>query len=926
MIIKIIPNTIDTSVEQRVHGLSDYICDPKQTRSSFLADYIHKEGQDSLSEKCVYSNSRNFLDDNWEYQKIEMSQTASLNSQVSDPIVHLVGSFKKFEVPTIAQFEQQIDILVKHLGAEELQMQYALHMDTDNVHFHLIINKVHPFKKNKHGENKVIDLGDGWIIYASHQAIAEIEAKQGWLSEPNPLFIFNHQTQKCEKNPHYSAHNSLEQLTSKIKDQEHRHQQNSNLRTEIWMEESPPARLERIISKALSKVKNWEEWHNELAKFKLSYELKRHGAIFNFHVLPKPVSFKSSDFCQKSVTLRALEKKWGAFQPASKDIVASLTQNKQINPYHLFKKEDYLLKELHTAYLKYKNEKDQITAQNRNESDEINFLHLYFRDHKQKLMSDLQRKFPEVNPQTIKTLLHYKHKSDQTKYKKERRAEYAKKHQRLSQKVSERLKQRFDFSPSIQSEKITSYDDFLKLFDRENTYLIQQKFLFDQRQSANFIWHEDPSCTEARLIFDEYLKYEPIGIQNKFGIQVFSNYSFSRICQCLKKLEEKEEKEEKEELISFTGDPDFKRLIQSAIDNRDDKIHDSNVKRKIPRLSSISQSDLDLYFEDIFSKFADNSLPSTALLKTSLLLSCCGISTDKLNQSLKHLAQKNELVTTDKKDQKILMLRLKSLTQTQSRRLNIQYFNSEEIDWVWKIYLELDARISQRKDKDPSHLVLKPELELIPIVPKGPTYAHIDKDYVPHVLDEHEQHHLIQQFLNLQKVKRSQNKLQAASHVPNAANDSPLHFPKDKYTIEYRFGHTFYLDQYETAFIEAKDASCITVVSETNHHILDALLLAQQKYGTVQVYGSETFKDQVKGLATEYNIPIVLEEELEQVFIQKIAPPTPSPLELSLEERDLAIPLAEERAEKFYENQKIDSRMKDKEQNYSKDNDLNYRL
>ncbi|UIP26555.1 relaxase/mobilization nuclease domain-containing protein [Acinetobacter towneri] len=921
MIIKVIPNMIGSSVEERVTGLSDYIHHPKQTRAHHLSEYIHQlhPGFDEnlLSEKCVYSNSRNFLDDDPHYQKIEMSQTASLNSRVIDPIVHMVGSFKKFEVPTTEQLEEQIDILVKHLGAEELQMQYAVHMDTDNVHFHLIINKVHPFKKNKHGENKVIDLGDGWIIYASHQAIAEIEAKQGWLSEPNPLFIFNHQTQKCEKNPHYSAHNSLEQLTSKIKDQEHRHQQNSNLRTEIWMEESPPARLERIISKALSKVKNWEEWHNELAKFKLSYELKRNGAIFNFHVLPKPVSFKSSDFCQKSVTLRALEKKWGAFQPASKDIVASLTQNKQINPYHLFKKEDYLLKELHTAYLKYKNEKDQITAQNRNESDEINFLHLYFRDHKQKLLSDLQRKFPEVNPQTIKTLLHYKHKSDQTKYKKERRAEYAKKHQRLSQKVSERLKQRFDFSPSIQSEKITSYDDFLKLFDRENTYLIQQKFLFDQRQSANFIWHETPECNEAKLIFDQHLKHEPIGIQNKFGIQVFSNYSLSRIHQCLKWLNN-------DKPITFTGDSDFRLFTQSALDNRDGKIHDSNVKRKIPRLSSISQSDLDLYFEDIFSKFADKSLPSTALLKTSLLLSCCGVSTGQLNQSLKHLSQKNELVITDKKDQEILMLRLKSLTQTQSRRLNIQYFNSEEIDWVWKIYLELDARILQRDDKDPSPSVLRSELELVPIVPKGLTYAHIDKDYVPHVLDEHEQHHLIQRFLNLQKVKRSQNKLQAASPVPNAANDSSLRFPKDKYTIEYRFGHTFYLDQHETAFIEAKDASCITVVSETNHHILDALLLAQQKYGTVQVYGSDTFKDQVKGLATQYNIPILLEEELEQVFIQPTS--FPSSLELSLEERDLSIPVAEERAQNFYENQKIDFRAKDKEQNHSKDNDLKYGL
>lgn len=151
MIIKVIPNLIGSSVEERVTGLSDYIHHPKQTRAQHLSEYIHQlhPGFDEnlLSEKCVYSNSRNFLDDDPHYQKIEMSQTASLNSRVIDPIVHMVGSFKKFEVPTTEQLEEQIDILVKHLGAEELQMQYAMHIDTDNVHFHLILNKVHPFKK-----------------------------------------------------------------------------------------------------------------------------------------------------------------------------------------------------------------------------------------------------------------------------------------------------------------------------------------------------------------------------------------------------------------------------------------------------------------------------------------------------------------------------------------------------------------------------------------------------------------------------------------------------------------------------------------------------------------------------------------------------------------------------------------------------------
>lgn len=44
-----------------------------------------------------------------------------------------------------------------------------------------------------------MDLGDGWILNAVHRAVAEIEAKQGWDPEPNPLFIYNSKTGECEK-------------------------------------------------------------------------------------------------------------------------------------------------------------------------------------------------------------------------------------------------------------------------------------------------------------------------------------------------------------------------------------------------------------------------------------------------------------------------------------------------------------------------------------------------------------------------------------------------------------------------------------------------------------------------------------------------------------------------------------------------------
>ena len=90
MITKIIPNALGTSVEDRIHGLSDYIHHPTPTRSDYLSDYItqlHASfSTELISEKCVYSNSRNFLDDDIAYQKIEMSQTASLNTRVDDPI------------------------------------------------------------------------------------------------------------------------------------------------------------------------------------------------------------------------------------------------------------------------------------------------------------------------------------------------------------------------------------------------------------------------------------------------------------------------------------------------------------------------------------------------------------------------------------------------------------------------------------------------------------------------------------------------------------------------------------------------------------------------------------------------------------------------------------------------------------------------
>jgi hypothetical protein len=966
MIIKVIPNPIDSSIDERVTGLSDYIQHPKQTRINYLPEYINQlhPGFDEglLSEKCVYSNSRNFLEvpiyqktetsktisSNshvidpivLKYQKIEMSQTASLNSRVIDPIVHMVGSFKKFEVPTVEQLEEQIDILAKHLGAEELQMQYAMHLDTDNVHFHLIVNKVHPFKKNEHHENKVIDLGVGWILNAVHRATAEIEAKQGWEPEPNPVFIYNHETGQCDKNPDYVPQPDAEKIYSKIRDQEHRHQQKSRMSSEIAVGINYQHYIENNIQQVMNSAKNWKDWHQRLAEIGILYEKKRNGSIFKIQTSEKQtLTFKASLFCNKQVTLKNLEKRWGDFTHHDVDHkiipLIKLSDNIQhvqsakttLHSYHLFKNEDFLVKDLHDVYLKLKVEKDSISKNRKDEYQKISFKNENYKHDKQHFLKDLQQKFPEQSSDAIFTLLHYHHHADQINSRASQRKKYNAQHKNLSENTSQTLKKCFPFSTSFDSSKITSYADFLKFFPPSHYLLMQQQFLFDQRQSKNFICQDNPKIKTARIIFDWHQPHEPIAIQNQYGILVFSNYSLARLQQCIKVLDPNQKG-------TLRGSSEFKDLFHIALQHRAQDIKDVNKERALPSFERLSQNNIESCFTELFKRFKTTHAPqSTAIIKTCLLLNCCGIPMVLLQSTLESCINQKKLPDLKEDDLKTLILRIQKLIYTQPKELNKQYFNSSDIEYCWQLYFSLQiSPLKQPKEQkynsQPTSSSSTLELELVPKAEKKRTIR------LPENLAESEFEQMLQYFEHSRRLKFQKkqeverlNTLASSKKTSIPSQQSKMMFSsRKKYVIEYKFGHKFYLDQHETAFIEAKDASYIAVVSEKNNHILDALLLAKEKYGTVQVYGSETFKDQVKGLATEYNIPIVLEEELEQVFIQKSVPPTPSPLELSLEERDLGIPLAEERAEKFYENQKIDSRMKDKEQNYSKDNDLNYRL
>ena len=78
----------------------------------------------------------------WAIEEVMATQALNTRSK-NDKTYHLVVSFPDGERPTPEQLHNIEDSLVAALGLSEHQRISALHKDTDNVHLHIAINKIH---------------------------------------------------------------------------------------------------------------------------------------------------------------------------------------------------------------------------------------------------------------------------------------------------------------------------------------------------------------------------------------------------------------------------------------------------------------------------------------------------------------------------------------------------------------------------------------------------------------------------------------------------------------------------------------------------------------------------------------------------------------------------------------------------------------
>lgn len=155
-----------TSERSRIERLIRYISNPESSRSP------DADGSEFKIEKCTYFRAVNYFCDTSDIPGL-CQETADLADQkhvnASCVINHYLLSFDKFYVPSNDEIDFSVKTLMTTFEMLECQHVYGRHDDTDNIHVHILVNRVNPSTYQAHRIN------GGFDIRAGHQARMLIE-------------------------------------------------------------------------------------------------------------------------------------------------------------------------------------------------------------------------------------------------------------------------------------------------------------------------------------------------------------------------------------------------------------------------------------------------------------------------------------------------------------------------------------------------------------------------------------------------------------------------------------------------------------------------------------------------------------------------------------------------------------------------------
>ncbi|AWN73031.1 TraI/MobA(P) family conjugative relaxase [Legionella anisa] len=246
----------------------------KKTRlSSFsgLVQYLcNKQNKQERVGKVRLTNC-NSIDLIWAVQEVLATQAKNQRAR-GDKTYHMLISFAPGENPSPQALQEIEDKVASSIGFKEHQRISVVHHDTDNLHIHVAINKIHP---------KTFNMIEPYRAYKTFADIASsLEIELG-------LKITNHQTRKSHSEnlaDDMEQHSGIESLIN-------------------WMK--------RNCKEQIEAAQNWSDLHKVLAKHHMRIQVRANGFIFcDEDGLTVKASSVSRNFSKQR-----LESKLGEFEP-----------------------------------------------------------------------------------------------------------------------------------------------------------------------------------------------------------------------------------------------------------------------------------------------------------------------------------------------------------------------------------------------------------------------------------------------------------------------------------------------------------------------------------------------------------------------------------------------------------------------------------
>jgi hypothetical protein len=210
----------------------------------------------------------------WALAEIEAVQEQNQRA-VSDKTYHLIVSFQQGEEPAEEVLKAIETEMASALGFGEHQRITVVHRDTDNVHMHMAINKVHPTKLTLHEpfrDHRTLD-----------KACDALEDRFGLTKD-------NHKYKKTVgqgKAADMESHSGIQSLMTYA---------------------------QQRVPEAMKQAQSWSEFHGALAASGL--ELKERGAGFIFKSMNADLAIKASSV-GRGYSKKSLIDKFGVFSAAS---------------------------------------------------------------------------------------------------------------------------------------------------------------------------------------------------------------------------------------------------------------------------------------------------------------------------------------------------------------------------------------------------------------------------------------------------------------------------------------------------------------------------------------------------------------------------------------------------------------------------------